>query len=57
MRERPSKLSTAGLAALLMAEYGTGQPQTIKELIQESAVPIDPLYGRGRISVSNALGL
>ena len=47
----------AGLAALLMAEYGTGQPQTIKKLIQESAVPIDPLYGRGRISVSNALGL
>jgi len=48
----------AGLAASLMAEYGTGQPQQIKHLIEKSSVPIDdPAYGRGRISVKNAFGL
>ena len=47
----------AGLAASLMAEYGTGQPEQIKHLIEKSAVRIDPAYGRGRISVSNAFGL
>ncbi|MDP9205661.1 MAG: S8 family serine peptidase [Gemmatimonadota bacterium] len=47
----------AGLAASLMAELGTGQPQLIKNIIEQSSVPIDPAYGRGRISVSNALGL
>lgn len=46
-----------GLAALLVDEYGHGQPQLIKRLIEQSADPIDPLYGRGRISVKNALGL
>ena len=47
----------AGLAASLMAEFGTGQTQQIKNLIEKSSVPIDPAYGRGRISVKNALGL
>ena len=47
----------AGLAALLIAENGKHQPQQIKRLIQKSADPIDAAYGRGRISVKNALGL
>jgi subtilisin family serine protease len=47
----------AGLAALLIAENGKGNPQQIKRLIQKSADPIDAAYGRGRISVKNALGL
>lgn len=47
----------AGLAALLVAEYGHGKPQAIKRYIQKSAIDIDPLFGRGRISVTNALGL
>jgi hypothetical protein len=40
-----------------MAETGIRQPQTIKRLIEQSSDPIDPAYGRGRISVKNALGL
>jgi hypothetical protein len=47
----------AGLAALLVAQMGHGQPQLIKQAIENSAAPINPLLGRGRISVSNALGL
>jgi hypothetical protein len=52
----------AGLAALLVAEQGHGQPQQIKQAIVKSAVDLgqvgtDPFYGRGRISVANALGL
>ena len=51
-----------GLAALLVAEQGHGQPQQIKQSIVKSAVDLgqtgtDPFFGRGRISVSNALGL
>jgi len=47
----------AGLAALLVAEMGHGQPQEIKHAIEKSADPINPLLGRGRISVRNAFGL
>lgn len=52
----------AGLAALLIAERGTGHPSQIKAVIEQSAVDFgqpgtDPYYGKGRISVSNALGL
>ena len=52
----------AGLAALLVAEQGHGQPQQIKQAIVKSAIDLgqvgtDPFFGRGRISVSNALGL
>lgn len=47
----------AGLAASLMAELGTGDPQVIKQIIELSSDPIDPAYGRGRINVKNALGL
>lgn len=51
-----------GLAALLMAEKGTTNPAQIKAAIEQSAVDLgqpgtDPFYGKGRISVSNALGL
>jgi len=47
----------AGLAALLVAERGHGRPQNIKQIIEQSAVPIDPALGRGRISVAAAVGL
>jgi subtilisin family serine protease len=47
----------AGLAALLVDKYGHGQPQTIKQAILKSAAPVNPLLGRGRIDVKNALGL
>jgi len=46
-----------GLAALLVAQMGHGQPQQIKQAIIRSADPINPLLGRGRISVRNAVGL
>jgi subtilisin family serine protease len=46
-----------GLAALLIAENGKGQPQQIKHMIEASADPINPAYGKGRINVKNALGL
>lgn len=52
----------AGLAALLVAEKGHGQPSAIKAAIQNSADDLgqpgtDPFYGRGRINVAKALGL
>jgi len=47
----------AGLAASLVAEMGHGQPSVIKHAILSSAADINPLLGRGRISVSNAFGL
>ena len=47
----------AGLAALLVAEMGHGQPSQIKHAILQSAADINPLLGRGRMSVSNAFGL
>lgn len=47
----------AGLAALLVAEKGHGIPDAIKATILNSVVPVNPLLGRGRISVPNALGL
>lgn len=52
----------AGLAALLVAEKGAGHPAQIKAAIEQSAVDLgqpgtDPYFGKGRISVSNALGL
>jgi len=52
----------AGLAALLMAEYGTGNPGFIKSRLTGSAIDLgqtgtDPFYGRGRIDVARALGL
>ncbi|HEX8318823.1 S8 family serine peptidase [Longimicrobium sp.] len=52
----------AGLAALLMAEHGTGNPVRIKQIIEASSADLgqsgtDPYYGRGRIDVGAALGL
>lgn len=52
----------AGLAALLMAEYGTGDLGAIKDRLTSTAVDLgqpgtDPYYGRGRIDVARALGL
>lgn len=52
----------AGLAALLVAEHGHGNPSQIKHLIEQSADDLgqpgtDPQYGRGRINVAKALGL
>jgi subtilisin family serine protease len=52
----------AGLAALLMAQLGTGNPAAIKDAIQASADDLgqsgtDPYYGKGRINVARALGL
>jgi hypothetical protein len=52
----------AGLAALLMAEYGTNNLGSIKQRLAGSAIDLgepgtDPFYGRGRIDVASALGL
>jgi lantibiotic leader peptide-processing serine protease len=52
----------AGLAALLVAEKGHGQPSMIKNAIEKSADDLgqpgtDPFYGRGRINVAKAFGL
>ena len=52
----------AGLAALLMAEHGTGNVGQIKHMIEKSSADLgqtgtDPFYGRGRIDVARALGL
>jgi subtilisin family serine protease len=52
----------AGLAALLMAEYGTGNVSQIKHMIVKSSADLgqtgtDPYYGSGRIDVAKALGL
>ena len=52
----------AGLAALLIAQMGRGNPAAIKSAILNSAddlgLPgVDPYYGRGRINVARALGL
>ncbi len=52
----------SGLAALLMAEHGTGNISQIKQMIMKSAVDLgqtgtDPYYGSGRIDVGAALGL
>lgn len=47
----------AGLAALLIAEFGKGNPNQIKQRMEKTGDPIDPAYGRGRINVKNAVGL
>lgn len=50
-----------GLAALLVAKYGKGNPMMIKKLIQNSGDPMDPdlngAFGNTRINVKTALGL
>ncbi|HEX2187303.1 MAG TPA: S8 family serine peptidase [Longimicrobiaceae bacterium] len=52
----------AGLAALLVAEMGKGNPAQVKARIAQSADDLgapgtDPFYGKGRINVARALGL
>jgi subtilisin family serine protease len=52
----------AGLAALLVAQLGHGNPALIRARILESADDLgapgtDPYYGKGRINVARALGL
>jgi lantibiotic leader peptide-processing serine protease len=47
----------AGLAALLIAENGKGNPNLIKQLIQKSGAATSRDVGRGRIDVKAALGL
>jgi hypothetical protein len=51
----------AGLAALLMAEYGTDAVQTrhriLTTALDQGEVGTDPYFGRGRIDVAAALGL
>lgn len=51
----------AGLAALLMAEYGTDAVQTRQRIVSSAvdlgATGTDPYFGRGRIDVAAALGL
>jgi subtilisin family serine protease len=52
----------AGLAALLVAQLGHGNPALIRARILQSADDMDkpghdPYYGSGRINVARALGL
>lgn len=52
----------SGLAALIIAEKGITQPAQVKAAIEQSAIDlgqpgVDPFYGKGLISVKNALGL
>ena len=52
----------AGLAALLVAQLGHGNPALIRARILQSADDLgqpgmDPFYGRGRINIARALGV
>jgi subtilisin family serine protease len=52
----------AGLAALLVVEFGHGNPALIRARILQSADDCgapghDPFYGQGRINIARALGL
>jgi subtilisin family serine protease len=52
----------AGLAALLVAQLGHGNPALIRARILESADDlgepgVDPYYGKGRINIARALGV
>ncbi len=52
----------SGLAALLVAQLGHGNPGLIRERILQTADDlgdpgVDPHYGRGRINVARALGI
>ena len=54
--------TVAGLAALLVAQLGHGNPGLIRERILQTADDLgepgtDPYYGRGRINVARALGV
>jgi len=52
----------AGLAALLVAQLGHGNPALIRARILQSVDDlgepgVDPYYGKGRVNVARALGL
>jgi subtilisin family serine protease len=54
--------TVAGLAALLVAQLGHGNPALIRQRILESADDLgepgtDPYYGKGRINIARALGV
>ena len=54
--------TVAGLAALLVAQLGHGNPARIRARILQSAddlgdAGVDPYYGKGRINISRALGI
>jgi len=54
--------TVAGLAALLVAQLGHGNPALIRARILQSADDlgepgVDPYYGKGRINIARALGL
>lgn len=54
--------TVAGLAALLVAKHGRGNPALIRANILQSADDLgepgtDPYYGKGRINVARALGV
>ena len=54
--------TVSGLAALLVAQLGHGNPALIRARILQSADDlggpgVDPYYGRGRINVARALGI
>jgi len=54
--------TVAGLAALLVAQLGHGNPALIRARILQSADDlggpgVDPYYGKGRINVARALGV
>jgi len=51
-----------GLAAMIMAEEGTGNPGRVMAIIQNSADDLgqrgrDPFYGSGRINAAGAMGI
>ena len=51
-----------GLAALLVAQLGHGDPALIRARILQSADDLgapgtDPYYGKGRINIARALGV
>ena len=53
---------TSGLAALLVAQLGHGNPALVRQRILESADDLgepgtDPFYGKGRINIARALGV
>jgi subtilisin family serine protease len=52
----------SGLAAMIMAEKGTGNPGRIMQVIRTSADDLgrtgtDPFYGKGRINAAAAMGI
>lgn len=46
-----------GLAALIVADNPNANPETIKQIIQDSGERIDPRLGKSRINVRKALGV